>query len=111
MQWISYIVMLKSEKIRDLLIGLLGSFLISVVYLLYLGIGIKKALFGFLYFLVTPFLAIPHLPISLLVVIILFLLFRRASSCMRVQYRSIAYMVLWLHLLAWGLYCAEYVVI
>jgi len=96
---------------KDLFLGLFGSFIVSSSYLLYQGIGVKKALFGFFYFLVTPFLAIPYLPVSLIVIVILFLLFRRASSCMRVPYRPIAYMVLWLHFLAWGLWSSRFVVI
>jgi hypothetical protein len=96
---------------KDLFLGLFGSFVVSTAYLLYQGIGVKKALFGFFYFLVTPFLAIPNLPVSVVVIVILFLLFRRASSCMRVKYRPIAYLVLWLHLLAWGLYTSRFVVI
>jgi len=98
------------DKLKDLFLGLFGSFIISTFYLLYQGIGIKKAFFGFFYFLVTPFLAIPTLPVSVIVISILFLLFRRASSCMRERYRFIAYMVLWLHLLAWGLWCSRFVI-
>jgi hypothetical protein len=96
---------------KDLFLGLFGSFVISTVYLLYQGVGVKKAVFGFFYFLVTPFLAILNLPVSVVVIVILSLLFRRASSCMRANLRWIAYLVLWLHLLAWGLYCSRFVVI
>jgi hypothetical protein len=96
--------MIEKDVKKDLFLGLFGSFVVSTAYLLYQGVGVKKALFGFLYFLITPFLAIYHLPISLVVVGVLFLLFRRATSCMRFKYRWIAYLVLWLHLLAWGLY-------
>jgi hypothetical protein len=93
---------------KDLAIGFFGSFVVTVTYLLYQGLGVKKAIFGFFYFLVTPFLAILKLPISIVVIVILFLLFRRASSCMRVKFRWVAFMVLWLHLLAWGLYCSRF---
>jgi len=96
---------------KDLFLGLFGSFVVSVAYLLYQEIGIKKAIFGFFYFLVTPFLAIPSLPVSIVVVVILFLLFRRASSCVRLKFRWTAYMILWLHLLAWGLWCSRFVVV
>jgi hypothetical protein len=104
-------VLLKNEKIKDLFLGLFGSFIISVTYLFYQEVGLKKAVFGFFYFLVTPFLAILNLPVSVVVTVIIFLLFRRASSCMRANLRWIAYLVLWLHLLAWGLYCSRFVVI
>ncbi len=96
---------------KDLSIGFFGSFVVTVTYLLYQGVGVKKAIFGFFYFLVTPFLAILKLPISIVVIVILFLLFRRALSCMRVKFRWVAFMVLWLHLLVWGLYCSRFGII
>ena len=95
-----------------ILIGLGISFVISSMYLLiYHDSGVKKAVFGFFYFLLTPFLAVPYLPMALPIMIVLLLLFRRASGCMRVHLRWLAYTLLWLHWLAFGLYCSAYVVI
>ena len=89
--------------------GFLLSFVLSVLVFLYLGISFKKALFGFFYFLLTPFLSILTFPVSLVVLIILFLLFRRVGSCMRARWRWIAYALLFLHWVAFGFYCSGYV--
>ena len=91
--------------------GLIFAFVVSAGTFLYLGLTVKKAVLGFFYFLLTPFLAIPHYPISLIVLIILFLLFRRVGSCMRPRWRWIAYALLFLHWVAFGFYCSSYVVI
>jgi hypothetical protein len=72
------------------------------------GADAKEAIFGFFYFLITPFLALPKLPISFVVMAVLALLFRRAGSCMRERLRWAAYAVLLLHWLAWGMFCAAY---
>ncbi len=85
------------------------SFLLSVTVFMLLGIAPQKALFGFFYFLVTPFLAIPVFPVSIVVIIILLLLFRRVGSCMRPNLQWIAYLLLFLHWVAWGFYCSSYV--
>jgi hypothetical protein len=103
--------LLKSDSLRAFLKGLATSFVISLAFLLYHGADLKKALFGFFYFFITPILALPHQPISLLVMLILIMLFRRASGCMRESLRFLAYGVLLLHWLAWGLYCSSFVVI
>jgi len=79
---------------------------VALGFLLYHGASLKSALFGFFYFFITPFLAIPQKPISLVIIIILLLLFRRASSCVREKLRFLAYAILLLHWLAWGLYCS-----
>jgi hypothetical protein len=89
--------------------GFFISFVLSVFVFLYLGISFKKALFGFFYFLITPFLSIPSFPVSLLVLIILFMLFKRVGSCMRYKLRYIAYALLFLHWEAFGFYCSGYV--
>ncbi len=98
-------------NIRHFMIALIASWVLSVLVFIFLGITLKKALFGFFWFLITPFAAIPAFPISLVVIAILFLLFRRAGSCMRPQWRWIAYMLLILHWEAWGFYCSGYVVV
>jgi hypothetical protein len=102
--------LLKSDSLKAFLQGFALSFLVSLGFLFYNGAGLKKALFGFFYFAITPILALPNLPISLLVMVILLLLFKRASSCMRKNLRFLAYSVLILHWLAWGLYSASYLV-
>jgi hypothetical protein len=103
-------VSLKSDNLKAFFLGLAVSFGVTLGYfLLYHDSGIKKAVFGFFYFLVTPFLALPYFPMALLIMIIFFLLFRRVSSCMRVNLRWVAYALLWLHWVAFGLYCASYI--
>ena len=97
---------------KHLVLGFLLSLVVSLGYFLFiLESGLKKAVFGFFYFLVTPFLAVPALPVALVVMMIFFLLFRRVSSCMRVHLRWVAYGLLWLHWVAFGMYCATYVVV
>ena len=104
--------LLKSANLKHFLLGLALSFGVSLGYfLLYHDSSLKKATFGFFYFLVTPFLALPSFPVAVGIMIIFFLLFRRVSSCMRVHLRWIAYALLWLHWVAFGMYCASYVVI
>jgi len=93
------------------MIALIASWTVTVLVFAFLGIGLKKALFGFFWFLITPFAAIPAFLISLVVIAILFLLFRRVGSCMRPQWRWIAYLLLFLHWEAWGFYCSGYVVV
>ncbi len=103
---------LKSDNFKQFLLGLAISFVVSLGYfMLYHDSGVKKALFGFFYFLITPFLALPYFPLSLLIMIIFFLLFRRVRSCMRAHLRWLAYALLWLHWVAWGMYCSTYVVV
>ncbi|MNN68374.1 hypothetical protein D3C81_1840770 [compost metagenome] len=92
------------------LLGFALSLLSSVALFLYLELPLKKALFGYFYFLVTPFLAISAFPVSIIVLIILILLFRRVSSCMRQHLRWVAYLLLFLHWIAFGFYCSSYVV-
>ena len=105
-------VLLKSDNLKHLLLGLALSFGVSLGYfMLYHDSGLKKAVFGFFYFLVTPFMAISALPVALVIMIIFFLLFRRVSSCMRENLRWLAYALLWLHWVAFGMYCATYVVV
>jgi hypothetical protein len=105
-------VLLKSDNLKALLLGLAVSFGITLGYfLLYHDSGLKKAVFGFFYFLITPFLALSSFPIGMLIMIIFFLLFRRVQSCMRENLRWVAYALLWLHWVAFGLYCASYVVV
>ncbi|RUM65564.1 MAG: hypothetical protein DSZ05_05870 [Sulfurospirillum sp.] len=89
--------------------GLLLSCVLSVSVFLFLGIPPAKALFGFFYFLLTPFLVIFTFPVSLVVIVILILLFLRVNSCMRTHWRWIAYTLLFLHWEAWGFYCSSYV--
>jgi uncharacterized membrane protein len=103
--------LLKSDSLKAFLKGLALSFVVSLGFLLYHGADLKKAIFGFFYFFITPILALPHLHISLVVIFILLMLFRRASGCMRESLRFLAYAVLLLHWLAWGLYCSRFVVI
>ena len=103
---------LKSDNFKHFLIGFAISFVVSLSYFfIYHDSSIKKAVFGFFYFLITPFLAIPYLPISLVIMIIFFLLFRRVSTCMRENLRWVAYALLWLHWVAFGMYCSTYVVV
>lgn len=97
----------KSDNLRSLLKGAVLAFVVALIFLLYQGAKLKEALFGVFYFLVTPFLAIPKLPLSIVVMLIIFLLLRRASSCMRKNLRWLAYAILLLHWEAWGLYCAR----
>jgi hypothetical protein len=105
-------VLLKSVNLKHFLFGLTVSFGVSLGYfLLYHDSSFKKAIFGFFYFLVTPFLALPSFPLGFIIMIIFFLLFRRVFSCMREDFRWIAYALLWLHWVAFGMYCASYVVI
>jgi hypothetical protein len=91
------------------LAGLLSAFGVSLLTFLVLGITLKKALFGFFFFLYTPFAAIPSFPVSIPVIVILLLLFRRVGSCMRRNLRWVAYMLLFLHWEAFGFYCSSYV--
>lgn len=93
------------------LLGFGLSLLASVALFLYLGLPLKKAIFGYFYFLVTPFLAIPAFPVSIIILIILLLLFTRVSSCMRQHLRWVAYLLLFLHWIAFGFYCSSYVVV
>jgi hypothetical protein len=95
---------------KHLLVGFISAFAVSSAVFLYLGLSLKKTLLGYFYFLVTPFLAIPHYPLSLVVMVIILLLLRRVGSCMRLKWRWIAYMLLFLHWAAWGFYCSGYVV-
>lgn len=104
--------LLKSDYLKQMIVGFLVSFGISIGYfLLYLTTPIKKAIFGFFYFLCTPIMALPSFPVSLLVMMIFLLLFRRVNSCMRIGLRWVAYALLWLHWVAFGMYCSSYVVI
>jgi hypothetical protein len=96
---------LRLDKIRSFIQGLGVAFVAALGFLLYNGASLKSALFGFFYFFITPFLAIPKNPLSLVIIIILLLLFRRAGSCVRGNLRFLAYAILLLHWLAWGLYC------
>jgi len=89
--------------------GFLFALAVSFGMLLLLGLGVKKALFGFFYFLLTPFLAIVHFPLAAIVLVILFLLFRRVGSCMRQRWRWVAYALLFLHWVAFGFYCSSYI--
>ncbi len=84
---------------------------LSISVFLTLGLSLKKSFFGFFYFLITPFLAIPHFPVALIVLVILGLLFRRVAGCMRPQLRWVAYLLLFLHWVAFGFYCSSFVVI
>lgn len=84
------------------------SLIVTSATYLYLGLSWQKALFGFFWFLLTPILVIPAFPVSVVVLVILFLLFRRVGSCMRTQWQWIAYMLLFLHWEAWGFYCSSY---
>ena len=103
---------LKSDNIKHFLVGFAISFVVSVGYfLLYHGSSLKKALFGFFYFLITPFLAVPYFLPSLVIMSIFFLLFRRVSTCMRENLRWVAYGLMWLHWVAFGMYCSTYVVV
>ena len=103
---------MNADNIKHFLRALLLSFVVSISYfLIYHDSGMKEAVFGFFYFLITPFLAMPYLPISMVVMIILLLLFRRVSTCMRENFRWLAYTLLWLHWVAFGIYCASYVVV
>jgi len=105
-------VSLKSANVKHFLLGLAVSFGVSLGYfLLYHDSGLKKAIFGFFYFLVTPFLALPAFPMAGLIMIVFLLLFRRVSTCMREKLRWVAYALLWLHWVAFGMYCARYVVV
>ncbi len=104
--------LLKSDNLKYFLLGLVVSFVVSLGYFfIYHDSTLKKAVFGFFYFLITPFLAIPYFPVAVGIMIIFFLLFRRVSSCMRVNLRWLAYALLWLHWVAFGMYCSTYVVI
>jgi hypothetical protein len=103
--------LLKSDSLKAFLKGLALSFVVSLGYLIYHGADLKRAIFGFFYFFITPILALPNLPVSLVVIIILLMLFRRASGCMRENLRFLAYAILLLHWLAWGLYSSSFVVI
>ena len=96
---------------KQFLAGLTGALVVSVLFFLSLGLPLFKAFAGFFWFLVTPFAAIPAFPLSLVVLAILFLLFRRVGSCMRLKWRWIAYMLLFLHWVAWGFYCSSYVIL
>ncbi len=89
--------------------GLLLSLVLTVSLFLFLGLPLQKALFGFFYFLLTPFLVIFSFPVSIVVMVILFMLFRRVNSCMRTHLRWVAYTLLVLHWEAWGFYCSSYV--
>ncbi len=103
---------LKSDNLKQFLLGLGISFMVSLGYFfLYHDSGVKEAIFGFFYFLVTPFLAVPYFPASLLIMIIFVLLFRRVSTCMRGNLRWVAYGLMWLHWVAFGMYCSTYVVV
>ncbi len=98
------------------LLHIVGGFILSLgvsigYFLLYHDSGLKKAIFGFFYFLITPFLAIASFPAALAIMIIFFLLFRRVTTCMREHLRWIAYGLLWLHWVAFGMYCSTYVVL
>ncbi len=89
--------------------GFILAFFVTVVFLLYLHVGFKEAIFGFFYFIVTPFLAIVHFPVSIIIMIILLLLFRRVNFCMRTNLKWVAYALLCLHWIALGFYCSRYV--
>ncbi len=84
---------------------------LSILVFLTLGLSLKKSFFGFFYFLITPVLAIPHFPVALIVLVILALLFRRVAGCMRAHLRWVAYLLLFLHWVAFGFYCSSYVVL
>jgi len=104
--------LLKSANLQHFLLGLAVSFVVSLGYFLYYhDSGVKKAVFGFFYFLMTPFLAMPYFLPSIPIMILFFLLFRRVSTCMRQNLRWIAYGLLWLHWVAFGMYCSTYVVV
>lgn len=103
---------LRFENIKHFLFGLVISFVISATYLaIYHDSSVKKSIFGFFYFLITPFLAISSFPMAVPIMIIFFLLFRRISTCMRENLRWLAYTLMWLHWIAFGMYCSTYVVI
>ena len=103
---------LKSDNIKHFLLGLAISLMVSLGYFfLYHDSSLKKAVFGFFYFLITPFLAIPYFPVAVAIMIVFLLLFRRVSTCMRANLRWLAYALLWLHWVAFGMYCSTYVVV
>lgn len=98
------------DTARHIVIGFVLSLIPSVVLFVLIGFPVQKAIFGFFYFLVTPFLVVFSFPLSIVVIVILFILFRRVNSCMRHQYQEIAYMLLILHWEAWGFYCSSFVI-
>lgn len=103
---------LRSADIKHFLFGLGIAFVVSLGYMdFYHDSSLKKAVFGFFYFLITPFLALPHFPVAGLIMLLLFVLFLRVKSCMRAYLRWLAYALLWLHWIALGIFCARYVVI
>jgi len=103
---------LKIDNFKHFSIGFVVSFIVSLGYFfIYHDSSLKKAVFGFFYFLITPFLAIAEFPMALVIMIIFLLLFRRVSTCMRENLRWVAYGLLWLHWVAFGMYCSTYVVV
>ena len=94
---------------RPFIYGFIAACAVAIIAFLSLGLSWQKAFFGVFYFMLTPFLAIPAFPVSIVVLVILLLLFRRVGSCMRPQWQWIAYTLLFLHWEAWGFYCSSYV--
>ncbi len=101
--------MKRLRQYKDLLIGWLIADIVALAVMLYFHISLKKAVFGLFYFLLTPFLTIFSYPVSFVVIVILGLLFKRVNTCIRTNLRAVAYALLFLHWMAYGVYVSRYI--
>lgn len=102
---------------KSFFMGLMSAFIVFTLYFFFYGTGSEvtwlKVLHGFGYFAIAPFYVLVFIPLQkvflfLAGIVVFGLLFRRIGSCMRPTLQWMAYMLLILHWILFGIYSAGF---